>query len=889
MSTHHLEYLFEPRSIAVIGASEKQGSIGSVLMQNLIQAEFPGRLYPVNPKYDSIHGFTARASIRDLEEPTDLAVIATPIQTVPDIIEDCVQAGTKGAVIISAGGREAGPEGRELEKRIKDRADRGGLRIIGPNCLGIIAPGNKLNASFAAHMPEKGKLAFISQSGAICTSMLDLSLRENMGFRYFISIGSMLDVDFGDLIDYVGSDSNVQSILLYMESLTGVRKFMSAARAMSRLKPIVIIKSGKSAAGAQAASSHTGALAGEDSVYDVAFRRTGAVRVRTIGDFFRCAELLSKGPRARGPRMTVLTNSGGPGVMAVDAINEYGLETAELSQETLDNLNQVLPPHWSRGNPVDILGDASAERYVQAVKCLENSETDGLLVVLNPQAMTDPGQVARDLSPVLSSKPFPVLTSWMGGRYVEKGIEIFNQAGISTFDTPEQAVRSFKYLHDYTRNLKKLTEIPSRVPERLRFDRDAAGSLVEAGLSRKEGLLTETEAKELVRAYGIPVNRTETAASEEEAVRLARKMGYPLAMKLLSREITHKTDAGGVRLNLWDEEQIRSAYAGIMEAARDYNPEADLQGVSLQEMIPSPDLELLLGLKKDDNFGPVILFGMGGVYTEVLADRNMALPPMNRLLAQRLMQGTNIYRLLAGYRKRPGADLPAFEETIIRLSHLAIDFPEIAELDMNPLVVHEGKPLALDARAVVRKSELTSPQHLVISPYPSHYEFPGLKVGELNFCIRPIQPEDAGLLKELFETLSRTSVYYRFFSPLRTLPQEMLARFTQIDYDREMALVALSSENGRDRLLGVARIIRQIEGSSGEFAIVVGDPWQGQGIGEELLKRCLNIARDMGMNTVWGLALENNTGMIKLGDKLGMTREWNREFEAFELRIDLTE
>ncbi len=887
MSTHHLDHLFNPGSVAVIGASEQEGSIGSVLMQNMIQAGFQGRIHPVNPKYGSIHGFTARASILDLEEAPDLAVIAIPIQTVPDIIEDCVQAGTKGAVIISAGGREAGPEGVKLEERIKARADQTGLRIIGPNCLGIIAPGNKLNASFAAHMPDKGRLAFISQSGAICTSMLDLSLKENMGFRYFISIGSMLDVDFGDLIDYVGSDSGVESILLYIESLTQVRKFMSAARGISRLKPIVIIKSGKSAAGARAASSHTGALAGEDSVYDVAFRRTGAVRVRTIGDFFRCAELLAKGPRARGPRLTVLTNSGGPGVMAVDAINEYGLETAELSRETLDNLNRVLPEHWSRANPVDILGDASAERYVQAVNTLENTETDGLLVILNPQAMTDPGQVARDLSPVLSGKPFPVLTSWMGGRYVEKGIEIFNQAGISTFDTPEQAVRSFKYLHDYTRNLKKLTEIPPRVPERLHFDRDAAQSMLQTGLSRKDGLLTEIEAKDVIRAYGIPVNRTESAASEDEAVRLARDMGYPLAMKLLAQTITHKTDAGGVRLNLGSEEQIRSAYAAIMKAARDYDPEADVQGVSLQEMIPNPQLELLLGLKRDDNFGPVLVFGMGGVFTEILADRNMALPPMNRLLAQRLMQGTKVYRLLSGYRKRPGADLLAFEEVIIRLSHLAIDFPEIAELDLNPVIVHEGKPLALDARAVIRSSEQASPRHLVISPYPSHYEFPGVHVGGLSFCIRPIQPEDAGLLQELFETLSRTSVYYRFFSPLRTLSQEMLARFTQIDYDREMALVALASENGRDRLLGVARIIRQIEGSDGEFAIVVGDPWQGRGIGEELLKRCLDIARDMGMGRVWGLALPQNAGMIRLGDKLGMTRHWDREQEAYALQIDL--
>jgi len=702
VTIYNLDYLFNPKSVAVLGASEKVGSIGSALMQNMVQAGFAGKLLPINPKYESIHGYQALSSVAKAQTEIDLAVIATPIATVPDLVDECVQAGVKAAIVISAGGKETGAEGQKIEEQILERARKGKLRILGPNCLGIICPEYGLNASFAAHTPEVGKLAFISQSGAICTSMLDLSLQEKMGFRYFISIGSMLDIDFGDLIDYVGSDPQVESILLYIESLTNIRKFMSATRGISRVKPIVIIKSGKSPAGAKAASSHTGAMAGEDSVYDTAFKRAGAVRVNSIGDFFRCAELLSKQRRPRGPRMVVLTNSGGPGVMAVDALFEYGLEASTLSKETIAKLDKVLPQHWSRGNPIDILGDATAERYVQTVNCLDPKEVDGLLIIMNPQAMTDPAQVAEELITVFPSKPFPILTSWMGGRGVEKGIEIFNNARIPTYATPEDAIKSFMYLHNYTKNLQKLTEIPPKAPRKLSFDRDRAQELVKTGLARTSGLLTEAESKDLIQAYGIPVNRTETAASEDEAVRVAQDMGYPLAMKLLSLDITHKTDAGGVHLYLRTQDEVRSAYGQIMQSAHSYDPRANILGVTIQPMVLRPDLELLLGAKKDDNFGPVLLFGMGGIFAEVLEDRNLALPPLNHLLASRLIRGTKVSRLLDGFRNRPGADMPLLEESIIRLAHLVVDFPEIVELDMNPLVIDKGKPLAIDARAVIR-------------------------------------------------------------------------------------------------------------------------------------------------------------------------------------------
>lgn len=888
MSIYNLDYIFKPRSVAVIGASERPGSIGASLMQNLLQAEFKGRLIPVNPNRSTIFGIPAHSSIADVKQEVDLVIIATPMASVPGIVDTSVRAGVKGAVIVSAGGKETGRQGQEIERQIQMRAKEGGLRIIGPNCLGIICPANRLNASFAAYMPDPGKLAFISQSGAICSSMLDLSVQEKMGFRYFISIGNMLDVDFGDLIDYVGSDPQVESVLLYVESLSNLRKFMSAARSVSRLKPIVIIKSGRSPAGAKAATSHTGALAGEDSVYDAAFRRAGAVRVRTIGDFFRCAELLAKQPRPRGPRMTVITNSGGPGVMAVDALYEYGLESSTLSQQTLDRLNQVLPPQWSHGNPIDILGDATVQRYVQAVECLRTEEMDGLLVILNPQAMTSPSQVAAGLIKVLSRKPFPVLTSWMGGQGVQEGIEIFNNARLPTFDTPEDAIKAFMYCYDYSKNLEKLTEIPTRVSCSPDIAKDRAQDIVQTGLIRDGGLLTEKESKDLLQAYGLVVNQTEVAVSEDEAVQLARSLGYPLVMKLLSLDITHKTEAGGVQLNLQNEDELRSAFVRIMQGAIEYKKDARIIGVSLQAMIIRPELELLLGVKRDDNFGPVILFGLGGIFAEVLQDRNIALPPLNHLLVRRLIEGTKVASLLKGFRNRPGADMTLLEETIIKLSHLVIDFPEITELDINPLIIQDGKPMVIDARAVVQPSRIASPHHLVISPYPAQYEFPGVVTDGLKIDIRPIQPEDASLLVELFENLSPTSIYFRFFRPLKMLPLDMLARFTQIDYDREMALVALARLKDREQMLGLARVIGHVDATDGEFAVLIGDPWQGKGVGAELLKRCLDIARHrMHMRQIWGMVLKENTGMLKLGEKLGFQRKWLSREQVFELTLDL--
>lgn len=870
MGLYHLEKIFDAGSVAVIGASPTQGTIGHAIIKNLMEGGFEGRILPVNPKYSDIEGLQCYKSILGAEDHVDMAVIATPISTVRDIVEECVEAGVGGAIIISAGGKETGEKGRKIEEEIGRIAMEGGLRIVGPNCMGIIRPGKKLNASFAARMPFQGKLAFISQSGAICSAMLDLSMKERMGFSYFVSIGSMLDVDFGDLIDYLGDEPDVNSILLYIESLTEIRKFMSAAREVSRVKPIVVLKAGKSAAGAKAAASHTGAMAGEDAVYDAAFRRAGIARVRNLEDFFDCAELLAKQTPPKGPRVVVVTNSGGPGVMAADAVAEYGLELSPLREETVSQLNEVLPAHWSHGNPIDLLGDAGPDRYAKvATCCFGQGDMDGMLVILNPQAMTDPAEVAKAMTESLKGRPYPVFAAWMGGEDVEEGIEILNRGGIPTYGTPERAVRSFMYLYHYSKNLEMLQETPSLLPQGMEPDEGQAAGILKEGLKREKGILTEAESKRLLSSYGIEVNRTETAGSADEALRLAGEIGYPLVMKVHSTEITHKTEAGGVKIGLRTDEEVRQAYEEIMESARAYDPDAAVEGVSLQPMIANPEAEILIGAKRDESFGPVILFGLGGIYAEVLGDRALGLPPLNQTLARRLMEETKVFRILKGYRNRPAANLELLEQMLVSLSHLLVDFPEIAELDMNPVIVKDGKPCAVDARVIVRESGVTAPQHLVISPYPEQYESREVTKDGVEVYLRPIKPEDAPLLLDLFDSMSKKSRYYRFFSPMKTLSRGMLVRLTQVDYDRHIALVALHKEDGKEKMVGVARVISGADRNRAEFSVAVGDPWQGKGIGRKLLERSLEVAKDYGIKKVYGEVLAENREMLRLGRELG--------------------
>lgn len=887
MSIDNMDKIFRPESIAVVGASERKGSVGAALMHNLIERGFPGAIHPINPNHKKLFKLPACPSIKDLKAPVDLAVIATPITSAPQIVKECADAGVGGVVIISAGGKEIGEQGKQLEAAIKKEAERSGLRIVGPNCLGIVSSRAKLNASFASQMPIAGKMAFLSQSGAICSAILDLSVQENIGFSYFVSLGSMLDIEFGDMIDYLGGQPEVSSIVMYIESLTRFRNFMSAARAVSRVKPIIALKAGRSAAGALAAASHTGALAGEDAVYDAALKRAGVLRVKTFEELFDCAELVAKQPKPRGPGLVIITNAGGPGVMAADTLSEYGYEPVALSTETLEKLDEILPPYWSKRNPIDMLGEATPQLYRKVVEiCLRAVEVNGILILSAPQALTNTAEAAAALVDLIQDTPIPVITSWIGGAEMQKGRDIFNRAGIPTFDTPERAVRAFIDIYRYSKNIEMLQEIPSQFPSELKFDRKKAQDLIQAGLDTENHLLTEMEAKELLAAYGIPIDRMESAVNREEAVNKADALGYPVVLKINSRDISHKSDAKGVLLDLKNESEVREAFDRIMKNAQAYNPEARIDGVTIQPMRKRPDYELILGAKQDRDFGPVILFGMGGILTEVLKDRAIALPPLNRLLAKRLMEKTKVYRLLQGYRDIPPADSQLLEEIIIRLAQLVTDFSEIEELDINPLFVNEKNACAIDARVLLKPSDKPAPLHLVISPYPDQFEEHTRTSEGIDIFIRPIRPEDAPLLVGLFESLSPRSVYLRFFSPMKRLPHSMLAVFTQIDYDRHIALVALSESNSKEEMLGVARIILERNLKEAEFSVVVGDQWQGKGIGATLLQRCLSIAGDKGLDRVTGVVLAENTQMLALGKKMGFKSKKVLGVNEYELSKD---
>ena len=883
-----MDNFFNPASIAIIGASGREGSVGWSLLEQLIQGGYSGRVVPVNPKYETLHGLPCLKSITATAgDPVDMAVIATPIATVPGIVRECVQARTKGVVIISSGGRELGNWGSYVEEQIRIAAEGSDLRIIGPNCMGIIRPDKKLNASLATKIPAKGNLAVISQSGAICAAILDRATHDQIGFSHFIGVGSMLDVNFGDLIDYLGSIGSVRAILLYIESLNDPRRFMSAARAVARIKPIIVLKTGKSEAGAKAASTHTGAMVGVDAVYDAAFKRAGIVRVPTLARLFDCAELLAKQPRPTGTRLAIITNGGGPGVMAADALAEYGLQPAPLPDQVLQELNASLPEYWSHSNPIDIRGTALLEHFHRAMEiCLASNAFDGLLVIMVPQAITSPEEVARDLVSLTRRKRMPVFASWMGGEEVQEGISVLNHANIPTYETPERAVRAFMYLLEYANNLEMLTQTPPKFATELEFNRDLAFRTIYECFDPEACMLSEYDSKRILASYGVPVNETHFAANLEEVLGIAQKMPAPWVLKLVSPDITHKSKVGGVALDLHDEEELKNAYAKIMENVQNQYPEARILGVTVQSHIATDGLELLMGSKRDAAFGSVLLFGAGGVLAELLHDKAIGLPPLNRLLARRMMEDTRIMTLLQEARE-PAVRLDELEELLMRLSQLIIDFPEIVELDMNPIALQQGRPIVLDARIrLAPKSESNSP-HLVISPYPQHLERHDFTDMQLPLFIRPVKPEDAPLFTALFDTLTPTSIYYRFFSVVKSLTPEALARFTQIDYDREISFVGLEDREGKERMLGVAHIAGDPDGRRGEFSVLVGDPWQGKGVGAKLLLQCLEIAQERGMEVVWGTVLAENQHMLALGKKLGFTVSPGADSSEFKLTIDL--
>ncbi|MBI5062311.1 MAG: GNAT family N-acetyltransferase [Desulfatitalea sp.] len=891
MSIHHLERIFHPRSVAVIGASERPQTVGTVLMRNLIEAGYAGEIHPVNNRYRTLWGRSCHRSIADIGAPVDLAVIATRITTVPRIVQQCAQAGVGGAVIISAGGKETGGHGAEMEAQIRAAAAGSNLRILGPSSLGVACARCNLNVTAAHRLPPAGRLAFISQSGALATSIFDSADKEGIGFSYFVSLGSMMDVEFGDAIDYLGNDPRVSSIVMYMEQLNSGRRFMSAARAVSRIKPIIALKAGRTAPGEQAAARHTGAETGEDAVYDAAFKRAGILRVRTFEELFDCAELVAKHPRPQKAGLIIVSNAGGPAVMAADALGDHGVETVALSAETTAQLEQILSPLWSRANPVDIRGDATPQRYLEVVDCLLKApETDGLLVMLAPHALSDPTHTAHLLVERLQSSGIPVVTTWLGGMATERGREIFNLAGIPTFDSPERAVRAFMDLYHYGRNLEMLQQIPVKLPGRLTFDQAKVEAIIQEQLRSGDPYIGETKAKQLLEAYGIPVNPTLAAADADQAAAIADQLGYPVVLKVDSPAHAHKSHWGGVRLNLVNEAAVRQAYAQLTASGRSQVDHAQPVAVTVQPMVGPASAELCLGIKKDGRFGPVLTFGWGGAATEIAADQVVALPPINRLLARRMVEGTKIHRLLRGYQDHAPADLQQLEEILIRLGRLATDFAEIQSLEINPLMVVNATFRAVSTRVRVHTPPVPAPFHLVIAPYPNQYEMNLAVNGLGTVLIRPIRPEDAPLLQGLFATLSARSIYFRFFTPLKEIPSEMLARFTQIDYDREIAMVAIHEGNGQEEeMLAVGRIIKGLDPSLAEFAILVGDRWHGKGIGAALLRWCLKIAKSQGVRDIWGTVVSDNTQMIVLGRKLKFKIQRQPDSGEYEFRLDLSQ
>ncbi len=880
-----LQPIFTPKTVAVIGATEKAGSVGRTVIWNLISSPFGGTVYPINPKRANILGIKAYPSIKDLPDQIDLAVIVTPAPTVPAIIEECVEAGVKGAIVISAGFKEVGPEGAALEAQILEHARRGKMRVVGPNCLGVMNPLTGLNATFATAAARPGNVAFISQSGALCTSVLDWSFKEHVGFSAFVSIGSMLDVGWGDLIYHLGDDPHTQSIVIYMETIGDARSFMSAAREVALAKPIIVIKPGRTEGAARAAASHTGSLTGSDEVLEAAFRRCGVLRVNTIGEIFSMAEVLSKQPRPKGPHLTILTNAGGPGVLAVDALITSGGKLAEISPEAMQKFNEILPPQWSHNNPVDILGDASPERYAQALEVAATDEnSDGLLVVLTPQAMTDPTATAEALKDYAQSYDKPILASWSGGQDIAAGEAILNKAGIPTFMYPDTAAEAFAYMWKYTDNLKSLYETVGLLTHSngSHIDRETASAIL--GKVRKSGrsLLTEAESKQLLAAYGIPTVPTHIAVTVDEAVAQAEELGYPVVLKLHSETVTHKTDVGGVQLNLNGEQAVRSAFEAIKQGVSAKHSADDFLGVTVQPMVKLSDAyELIIGSSIDPQFGPVVLFGMGGQLVEVFKDRSLGLPPLNPTLARRMIERTKIFEALKGVRGRPPVDIVALEQLLVHFSQLVAEQRWIKELDINPLLAsHEGL-LVLDARVLIHevKDESALPK-LAIRPYPSQYVAPWTMKDGVEVVIRPIRAEDEMLMRGFHASLSDKTVYMRYMSPMllstRTT-HERLARMTHNDYDREIALVVEGkNEQGEKAIFGVARLSK-LRGTNEEarFTMLVSDRYQGKGLGKELLTRIIKIGRDERIKRIIALMSPENEAMKRLCRVVG--------FSSFEI------
>jgi acetyltransferase len=873
MSRHVLEHLFQPASIAVFGASDHAESVGAVVYRNLLEGGFSGPVHAINPKYATVRGLPCHDSLERLNQPVDLAVIATPARTVPDILRACGQHHIEAAIVVSAGFGERERTGKALERALVEEAQRADLRLLGPNCLGLMRPSLGLNATFSNNVATAGSLAMISQSGALCTAILDWAGTQGIGFSLVISVGSAVDVDFGDILDYLALDPETRSILIYVEGLRDARRFMSGLRAAARVKPVVVIKAGRQAEGSRAALFHSGALVGSDDVFSAALERAGVVRADTIEQLFAAAQLLSSASRIRGDRLAIVTNAGGPGVMATDCAVEHGIRLAELSANTLNGLDGCLPEHWSRNNPVDILGDAMPERYLAAVSaCLADDGVDGVLAMLTPQAMSQPTEAARAVIEAAATSPKPLLACWLGERQVEQGRKRFAEARIPSFVNPETAIEAFGYLVEHHRNQRMLMQAPGPLAELEAPDVVGAQMIIEGALATRRTLLTPMETRAVLEAFHIPTIPALAARSPNEALAAAECLGFPVAMKILSPDIIHKSDVDGVRLNVEGAESVRHVFNDLMERVTKARPDCQLEGVSVEKMYRHPQgRELFVGVIQDSIFGPVISFGAGGTTVEVLRDRAIALPPLNEHLARSLIGKTRVARLLGAFRNLAPIQELALNRALLRISEMVCELPQILALDINPFIADDQGVCALDSRMIVqyRAPGRRRYDHMAIHPYPSHWVSHFQLEDGREITIRPIRPEDAEIERDFVRRLSDEARYFRFMQALSELSQEMLVRFTQLDYHRELALIATVMSDRQENEVGVARFFPNPDSVTAEFAIVVADEWQRHGIGARLMGALIEAAREKGFSRMEGEVLMQNTKMLHFMEKLG--------------------
>jgi len=894
MSMDRIRSFFEPKSVAIIGAGERPGSVGHTILENLLAGKENRTVYAVNPGLQTVLGQKCYPDLAALPAAPELAVIAVRADGVLAVVDECGRLGVKSVLIISAGFQEAGEAGEARAGLVMESARRYGIRIVGPNCFGTIRPSAGFNATFGRKMPRAGRIAFLSQSGALGSSVLDWAVSRNIGFSAFVSLGSMLDIDFGDLIDFFGEDAETKSIIIYLESLGSAvehtRKFMSAARGFARSKPIIVIKPGRYQESIQAAKSHTGAMVGEDAYYDAVFDRAGAVRVEEIEDLFNCASILDTAHLPKGENVAIITNAGGPAVLATDALIGRAGKLAKLGEGTTAALNEALPAFWSKGNPVDVLGDASAARYLKAVEIvLKDPAVNGLLVIYTPQGAASAVDVANGIVNLHEKANKPILTVMMGSHEVEEARRIFYEHKVPTYDFPEEAIRTYFYMFHYACNLENLYQTPEERPLDVGTPKNHLGVIIRNAAREGRLLLSEEDSKKFLSTYRINVAYPLFARDVEAAGALANSIGYPVVMKVQSPDISHKSDVGGVRLNLKSETEVRQAYVAMIAAVKAHSPGARIEGVSVQQMVTDYSQELIIGAKKDPTLGPVIIFGHGGVEAEHHKDIAIGLPPLNQTLARMLMERTALYSMLAkGFRNKPAVDLRLLDETLVRVSNMIVDFPEVKELDVNPLVVSGGQVIALDARIILDEAVAAggAPEHshLIITPYPTRYVQPWRCRDGRPVLLRPIRPEDEPLERDLIAGLSPESSRYRFFYIIKDITHDMLSRFCNIDYGREIAIIAEYTAGPKPRNVGVGRLIMEPGTDTGEFATLVADDFQDAGLGHKLTDMLIGIAQERALKSMYGVILKDNTRMLGLARALGFRLE---TLSADEVRATL--